>query len=34
MELTWYQTRWCDLDGAPVVDELITSIYLPDGAPT
>ena len=34
MELTWYQTRWCDLDGAPVVDELITSIYLPDGSPT
>jgi len=34
MELTWYQTRWCDLDGAPVVDELITSVYLPHGAPT
>ena len=34
MELTWYQTRWCDLTGVPVVDELITSIYLPDGAPT
>ena len=34
MELTWYQTRWCDLDDAPVVDELITSVYLPDGAPT
>jgi len=33
MVLTWYQTRWCDLDGTPVVDELITSVYLPDGAP-
>ena len=33
MELTWYQTQWCDLEGEPVVDELITSVYLPDGAP-
>jgi len=31
MEVTYFQTRWCDLDGAPVVDEQIVSLYFPDG---
>jgi hypothetical protein len=29
MELRLLQTRWCDLDGAPVVSETTTAIYLP-----
>jgi hypothetical protein len=31
MEVTWYQTRWSDLDGTPVVDEQIVSLYFPNG---
>ncbi len=29
-EVTWYQTRWTDLEGTPVVDELIVSLFFPD----
>lgn len=31
MEVTWFQTRWTDLDGAPVVDEQIVSLFFPNG---
>jgi hypothetical protein len=31
MEFTWYQTVWRDPDGTPVVEEMITSIFLPEG---
>jgi hypothetical protein len=31
MQITWYQTRWTDLDGTPVVDEQIVSLYFPNG---
>lgn len=31
MEVTWFQTRWTDLDGTPVVDEAIVSLFFPDG---
>lgn len=31
MEITYYETRWTDLDGNPVVDERVTSLYLPAG---
>jgi hypothetical protein len=34
MEITLYQTEWRDLDGAPVVSEQITSLFLPEGQPT
>ena len=30
MEVTWYETRWTDLDGQPVVDEQIVSLHFPD----
>lgn len=31
MEVTYFQTRWSDLDGAPVVDERIVSLFFPEG---
>jgi len=31
MEVTWFQTRWTDLDGVPVVDEQIVSLFFPAG---
>ena len=31
MEVTWFQTRWTDLEGEPVVDEQIVSLYFPNG---
>ena len=31
MEVTWFQTRWSDLEGKPVVDELTVSLYFPGG---
>ena len=31
MEVTWFQTRWTDLDGTPVVDEAIVSLFFPGG---
>lgn len=30
MEVTYFQTRWTDLDGAPVVDERIVSLFFPN----
>ncbi len=30
MEVTWFQTRWRDADGIPVVDEQIVSLFFPD----
>jgi peroxisomal enoyl-CoA hydratase 2 len=29
MEVTYFQTNWTDLDGAPVVDERIVSLFFP-----
>lgn len=34
MQFTIYETLWSTADGEPVVSERITSIFLPDGAPT
>jgi hypothetical protein len=31
MEVTWFQTRWTDFEGAPVVDEQIVSLFFPNG---
>jgi peroxisomal enoyl-CoA hydratase 2 len=31
MEVTWFQTRWSDPDGEPVVDEQIVSLFFPEG---
>ena len=31
MEVTWFQTRWTEVDGPPVVDEQIVSLYFPNG---
>jgi N-terminal half of MaoC dehydratase len=31
MEVTWFQTRWTDDDGTPVVDEQIVSLFFPNG---
>ena len=31
MQITWYQTRWSDPDGVPVVDEQIVSLFFPNG---
>ena len=33
MDITLYETEWRDLDGNPVVSELITSLFLPEGQP-
>jgi hypothetical protein len=30
MEVTYFQTRWTDLDGTPVVDERIVSLFFPE----
>ncbi|HEY5171926.1 MAG TPA: MaoC family dehydratase N-terminal domain-containing protein [Acidimicrobiia bacterium] len=30
MEVTWFQTRWTDVEGAPVVDEQIVSLFFPN----
>jgi acyl dehydratase len=30
MQVTWYQTRWTELTGEPVVDEQIVSLYFPE----
>jgi MaoC dehydratase-like protein len=30
LEVTWYQTRWTDLDGTPAVDEQIVSLFFPE----
>ena len=30
MEVTYFHTLWAELDGTPVVDELITSLFFPD----
>ena len=30
MEVTWFQTRWTDLAGEPVVDEQIVSLFFPN----
>jgi hypothetical protein len=30
MEVTYFQTRWTDLDGSPVVDEGIVSLFFPE----
>jgi hypothetical protein len=30
MEVTWFQTRWTDLEGTPVVDEQIVSLFFPN----
>ncbi len=32
MEVTWFQTRWSDEAGEPVVDEQIVSLFFPDPA--
>jgi hypothetical protein len=29
-EVTWYQTRWTDVGGTPVVDEQIVSLFFPE----
>jgi hypothetical protein len=31
MEVTYFQTMWTDLDGRPVVDERIVSLFFPNG---
>ena len=31
MEVTWFQTRWTDVEGTPVVDEEIVSLFFPNG---
>jgi acyl dehydratase len=31
MEVTYFQTRWTDHGGAPVVDERIVSLFFPEG---
>ena len=31
MEVTWFQTRWTETDGTPVVDEQIVSLFFPNG---
>ncbi len=31
MEVTWFQTRWTDVEGTPVVDEQIVSLFFPNG---
>jgi hypothetical protein len=31
MEVTWFQTHWTELDGTPVVDEQIVSLFFPNG---
>jgi peroxisomal enoyl-CoA hydratase 2 len=31
MEVTWFQTHWTDVDGSPVVDEQIVSLFFPKG---
>jgi len=31
LHVTWYQTQWTELDGTPVVDEQIVSLYFPNG---
>jgi hypothetical protein len=31
MEVTYFQTTWSDLDGDPVVDERIVSLFFPNG---
>jgi acyl dehydratase len=31
MEVTWFQTRWTDVEAAPVVDERIVSLFFPNG---
>jgi peroxisomal enoyl-CoA hydratase 2 len=31
MEVTWFQTRWAETDGTPVVDEQIVSLFFPNG---
>jgi acyl dehydratase len=31
MEVTYFQTSWTDLHGAPVVDERIVSLFFPNG---
>jgi peroxisomal enoyl-CoA hydratase 2 len=31
MEVTWFQTRWTEVDGTPVVDEQIVSLFFPNG---
>jgi hypothetical protein len=30
MEVTFFQTEWCDADGAPVVTEQIVSLFFPE----
>ena len=30
MEVTYFQTTWTDIDGAPVVDERIVSLFFPN----
>ena len=30
MEVTFFQTEWCDTDGAPVVTEQIVSLFFPE----
>ena len=30
MEVTYFQTTWTDLDGRPVVDERIVSLFFPN----
>jgi hypothetical protein len=30
MEVTWFQTRWTEVDGTPVVDEQIVSLFFPN----
>ena len=30
MEVTYFQTTWTDLDGQPVVDERIVSLFFPN----
>jgi hypothetical protein len=30
MEVTWFQTRWSDAAGEPVVDEQIVSLFFPE----
>jgi peroxisomal enoyl-CoA hydratase 2 len=30
MEVTYFQTRWTELDGTPVVDERIVSLFFPN----
>ena len=31
MEVTYFQTTWADLEGRPVVDERIVSLFFPNG---